>query len=129
MTEGVSIELVPVNSAVSESDLPDLPDFPTIGVGFSAATTNGPAARKRSGPDTGGISSDATPTLLALVEAVRVLREAVRDKTYRATALGQLVGRYVRWCRNERGLVDGTTIRDYEYTLARMALTLPRPGT
>lgn len=30
----------------------------------------------------------------------------------------------MRWCRNERGLVDGTTIRDYEYTLARMALTL-----
>ena len=49
----------------------------------------------------------------------------MRDKTYRATPLGQLVGRYVRWCRNERGLVNGTTIRDYEYTLARMALTLP----
>ena len=85
---------------------------------------NGPAPRKRPGPDTGGISSDAASTLFTLAEAARVLREAVRDKRYRATPLGQLVGRYVRWCRNERGLVNGTTIRDYEYTLARMALTL-----
>jgi len=48
----------------------------------------------------------------------------VKDKSYRGTPLGQLVGRYVRWCRSERGLVNDTTIRDYEYTLARMALTL-----
>jgi len=48
----------------------------------------------------------------------------MRDKSYRATPLGQLVGRYVRWCRNERGLVSDTTIRDYEYTLARMSVTL-----
>ena len=90
----------------------------------SSAHVNGPAPRERPGPGNGGMSSDARSTLLALVEAARVLREAVRDKSYRATQLGQLVGRYVRWCRNERGLVDGTTIRDYEYTLARMALTL-----
>ena len=50
-------------------------------------------------------------------------------QAYRATPLGQLVGRYVRWCRNERGLVDGTTIRDYEDTLARMSLTLADPDT
>jgi site-specific recombinase XerD len=48
----------------------------------------------------------------------------MKDKTYRGTSLGLLVGRYIRWCRNERGLVDGTTIRDYEYTLARMCLSL-----
>jgi site-specific recombinase XerD len=48
----------------------------------------------------------------------------MKDKTYRGTPLGLLVGRYIRWCRNERGLVDGTTIRDYEYTLARMCLSL-----
>jgi site-specific recombinase XerD len=53
-----------------------------------------------------------------------VLLSAVKDKSYRATPLGQLVGRYIRWCRNERGLVDATTIRDYEGTLARMAVTL-----
>jgi hypothetical protein len=91
----------------------------------SGAHANAPAPLSRPGADTGGDSSDAAPTLLALVEAARVLREAVKDKTYRGTPLGQLVGRYVRWCRNERGLVDVTTIRDYEYTLARMALTLP----
>jgi integrase len=91
----------------------------------SRAHVNGPTAPKRPGPGIRRSSPDATSTLLALVEAVRVLREAVSDKTYRATPFGQLVGRYVRWCRNERGLVDGTTIRDYEYTLARMALTLP----
>lgn len=64
--------------------------------------------------------------LLTFADLARMIEQAVRDKTYRATPLGQLVGRYLRWCRNERGLVDATTVRDYEGTLARMALTLSR---
>jgi len=53
-----------------------------------------------------------------------MIQAALRDKSYRGTPLGLLVGRYIRWCRNERGLVSQTTIRDYEYTLARMCVTL-----
>jgi integrase/recombinase XerC len=39
------------------------------------------------------------------------------------TPLGQLVGRYLRWFRNEYGATD-STLRDYEAVLARMSLTL-----
>jgi len=46
----------------------------------------------------------------------------VKDKSYRATPLGQLVGRYIRWCRNERGL-SPETIRAWEGMLARMSMT------
>lgn len=62
--------------------------------------------------------------VLTYAEAARIIEQAVRDKTYRQTPLGQLVGRYIRWCRNERGLVERTTIKDYEGTLARMSLRL-----
>lgn len=55
--------------------------------------------------------------------AAQIIREAVKDKSYRATPLGLLVGRYVRWFRNEWG-ATAATIRDYEAVLARMALTL-----
>lgn len=47
----------------------------------------------------------------------------MRDKSYRGTPLGLLVGRYVRWFRNEWGATPAT-VRDYEAVLARMALTL-----
>ncbi|MGH3112893.1 MAG: hypothetical protein ACRDOP_05440, partial [Gaiellaceae bacterium] len=60
---------------------------------------------------------------LTLGEAARIIREAVKDKSYRSTALGQLVGRYLRWFRNEYGATE-STIRDYEAVLARMSLTL-----
>jgi site-specific recombinase XerD len=60
---------------------------------------------------------------LTLGEAARIIREAVRDKSYRKTPLGQLVGRYLRWFRNEYGATD-STIRDYEAVLARMSLLL-----
>jgi hypothetical protein len=60
---------------------------------------------------------------LTLGEAARIIREAVKDKSYRSTPLGQLVGRYLRWFRNEYGATE-STIRDYEAVLARMSLTL-----
>ena len=47
----------------------------------------------------------------------------MKDKSYRATPIGQLVGRCIRWCRNERGLRPDT-IRAWEGMLARMSLTL-----
>ncbi len=60
---------------------------------------------------------------LTLGEAARIIREAVKDKSYRSTPLGQLVGRYLRWFRNEFGATE-STLRDYEAVLARMSLTL-----
>ncbi len=60
---------------------------------------------------------------LTLGEAARIIREAVKDKRYRSTPLGQLVGRYLRWFRNEYGATE-STLRDYEAVLARMSLTL-----
>jgi hypothetical protein len=60
---------------------------------------------------------------LTLGEAARIIREAVKDKSYRSTPLGQLVGRYLRWFRNEYGATE-STLRDYEAVLARMSLTL-----
>jgi integrase len=63
------------------------------------------------------------PTALTLAEAASMMRQAVKDKSYRATPVGLLVGRYLRWFRNEWG-ATATTIRDYEAVLARMSLTL-----
>lgn len=60
---------------------------------------------------------------LTLGEAARIIRQAVKDKSYRSTPLGQLVGRYLRWFRNEYGATE-STIRDYEAILARMSLLL-----
>jgi integrase/recombinase XerC len=67
--------------------------------------------------------SNGRPLRLTLGEAARIIREAVKDKSYRATPLGQLVGRYLRWFRNEYGATE-STIRDYEAVLARMSITL-----
>lgn len=62
-------------------------------------------------------------TRLTLAHAAAILDQAVRDKSYRATPIGQLVGRYIRWARNERGL-SAATIKAYEGQLARMCVTL-----
>jgi hypothetical protein len=32
-----------------------------------------------------------------------MIREAVKDKSYQASPLGTMVGRYIRWLRNEYG--------------------------
>jgi hypothetical protein len=58
-----------------------------------------------------------------LESPILTVAAAARIKSYRATPLGLLVGRYLRWFRNEWG-ATASTIRDYEPILARMALTL-----
>lgn len=63
------------------------------------------------------------PSTLTLEHAARMIREAMKDHSYRATPLGTMVGRYIRWLRNEYGATPAT-VRDYEAILARMALTL-----
>lgn len=85
----------------------------------AAAPSLGPASRAS---DTSRRSNGGRARL-TLGEAARIIREAVKDKSNRSTALGQLVGRYLRWFRNEYGATD-STLRDYEAVLARMSLTL-----
>ena len=71
----------------------------------------------------GDVGANGRRTSLTLGEAARIIREAVKDKSYRSTPLGQLVGRHLRWFRNEYGATP-STLRDYEAVLARMSLTL-----
>jgi integrase/recombinase XerC len=60
---------------------------------------------------------------LTLAEAASIMREAVKDKSYRSSPLGLLVGRYLRWFRNEYGATQ-RSVGDYESILSRMALRL-----
>src|SRR5215211_3077641 len=69
------------------------------------------------------LGGDVTAPAWTVAEAARIMRDAVKDKRYRSTALGTMVARYVRWLRNEYGATDAT-VRDYEAILARMSLTL-----
>jgi site-specific recombinase XerD len=52
-----------------------------------------------------------------------MIRASARDKSYQRTPVGVMVGRYIRWFKNEWGATPAT-IRDYEAVLARMSLTL-----
>lgn len=61
--------------------------------------------------------------LVAPADFAPMLRELLKDKRYRASSLGALVGRYIRWFRNERGATP-SSVRDYEGVLKRMALQL-----
>jgi site-specific recombinase XerC len=58
---------------------------------------------------------------LTLADAARMIREAVKDRSYRATPLGLEVARYYRWKKNEWGATPAT-LCDYEAILARLAL-------
>jgi integrase len=69
------------------------------------------------------MSSAALEFRLTARELAPMIRQSLKDKRYRATALGALVGRYIRWFRNEAGATP-SSVRDYEGALARMALTL-----
>ncbi len=50
-----------------------------------------------------------------------MMRDALRDRSYRATPLGLEVARYYRWKKNEWGATE-ETLRDYEAILAKLAL-------
>src|SRR4051794_33929890 len=87
---------------------------------------NGPAPLERPGPDTGGDSSDATASLLspdALAYAARVReaeRNAVKNKSYRATPVGGEIGRFLRalrWSDKSQNTLD-----TYEIVLSRLAI-------
>jgi hypothetical protein len=61
----------------------------------SGAFTNAPALPKQPGAGNGGSSSDAQTTLFTLGHAALLLRQAMRDKSYRSTPIGLDVGRYL----------------------------------
>src|SRR5829696_6280529 len=61
-----------------------------------------------------------TPAL-TLADAARIMRDALRDRSYRATSLGLEVAHYYRWKKNECG-ATAETLRDYEAILAKLAL-------
>lgn len=65
--------------------------------------------------------STALAQTLTLGDAARMLREAVKDRSYRATPLGLEVARYYRWKKNEWG-AKPDTMRDYEPILAKLAV-------
>jgi hypothetical protein len=85
--------------------------------------SDGARPARRARPNGSAHRSNGRRPSLTLGEAARIIREAVKDKSYRKTPLGQLVGRYLRWFRNEYGATD-STIRDYEAVLARMSVLL-----
>src|SRR3954470_13974651 len=58
---------------------------------------------------------------LTLATAAQMMREAVKDKSYRATPLGLEVAHFMRWFRNEYGATS-ETLRDYEAILAKLAI-------
>jgi hypothetical protein len=41
-----------------------------------------------------------TPPALTLADAARMMRDALRDRSYRATSLGLEVAHYYRWKKN-----------------------------
>jgi site-specific recombinase XerC len=61
-------------------------------------------------------------TLDTYQEAARIVREATKDKSYRAYPLGGEAGAYLRW---KRGMITPTTYRDYEACLDKLARTFP----
>lgn len=63
-----------------------------------------------------------TATRLEYPEAARIVREALKDKSYRAYPLGQEAGAYLRW---KRGVITKDTYRAYETCLDKLARTFP----
>ncbi len=62
--------------------------------------------------------------LLTREQWERKMRDATRDRSYRATPLGAVVGRYCRWKKNEWGATK-ETMDSYEPPLAKLALQHP----
>ncbi len=58
---------------------------------------------------------------LTLPDVSRMLREAVKDRSYRSTPLGLEVARYYRWKKNEWGAAQDT-LRDYEAILRNLSV-------
>ena len=82
-----------------------------------ALTVIAPRTRRHARPP----ASVMAPTRLTLGDAARIMREAVKDKSYRSTPVGLEVAHFIRWFRNEYGATT-ETLRDYEAILAKLAI-------
>jgi integrase/recombinase XerC len=66
-------------------------------------------------------SSLSTPPALTLADAARMLREAMRDRSYvNDTGLGRDVDHFLTYFKTERGKTENTCV-SYEYCLAKLA--------
>jgi site-specific recombinase XerC len=59
---------------------------------------------------------------MTLPEAARIMRESVKDKSYRAYPMGGEAGAYLRW---KRGMITSSTYRDYEACLDKLSRAFP----
>jgi site-specific recombinase XerC len=59
---------------------------------------------------------------MTLPEAARIMRESVKDKSYRAYPMGGEAGAYLRW---KRGMITASTYRDYEACLDKLSRAFP----
>ena len=88
----------------------------------SDAPVNDPAPLARPGSRHQEVNPDAAqtlcPSILTVADAARVLREAVKDKSYRAFPLGQEAGHYLR---AKRKRLTPESYRDYEACLDKLA--------
>lgn len=57
-------------------------------------------------------------SVLLLPEAARIMRESMKDKSYRAFPMGEKAGEYLRW---KRGRLTPASYRDYEACLDKLA--------
>lgn len=71
---------------------------------------------------TEGLAMSHPNGLDAYQVAARMLRDRVKDKSYRAYPLGQEAGEYLRW---KRGRITASTYRDYESCLDKLAREYP----
>jgi site-specific recombinase XerC len=84
----------------------------------SRLNSNGPALPKQPGPGIRNGGSECSLSLLTLADAARLLREAVKDKSYRALPLGLEAGQYLR---AKRKRLTKESYRDYESCLDKLA--------
>lgn len=79
------------------------------------------APRKESGKS--GVGLPAGLDDLTAAQLAVILRKHMKDRSYQVSPIGTMVGRYIRWLRNEYGATP-STVRDYEAILAVMSRTL-----
>jgi len=70
------------------------------------------------------VTLDRTDRLTRIAELARLVRQAVKDKSYQDCPVGLVVAEYLRWKQHEDGAAE-TTIRDYEIPLAYLCLDHP----
>ena len=79
-----------------------------------------PGAPESPGRDIGEVSPRCATTVIPLADAARRVREAMRDKSYRGTPLGEHVGAFMRYTLNQDW--EQRSRAEYESTLYRFAL-------